>query len=101
MTRRLPRFLTELLRLRTRGETLFALLGLPIGIAGFVFTVVTLSVSAGLLITFVGLPLLAVTGLVSRYLGSGVRVLGNRLLGPDILPPEPFRSDPGVLGWLG
>src|SRR5205085_10168250 len=47
MTRRVPRVLTELVRRRTWAETLYALLGLPLGIATFVFVVTTLSVSAG------------------------------------------------------
>ncbi|HEY7009766.1 MAG TPA: sensor domain-containing protein [Jatrophihabitantaceae bacterium] len=88
-------------RRRTWGELLYALLGLPLGIAGFVFTVVTLSVSAGLLITFIGIPLLAATGLASRYGGSGIRVLGNRLVGDDVPAPAAFRANPGVFGWLG
>jgi len=79
---------------------LYALLGLPIGITGFVFTVATPSVSAGLLVTFVGLPLLAVTGLMSRHAGSANRRLANRLTGADVPAPEPFRSKPGVLGWI-
>jgi signal transduction histidine kinase len=86
---------------RTWGELLYAVLGLPLGIAGFVFTVTTLSVSAGLLITFVGLPLLALTGLASRYLGMGVRLLGNKLVGDDpIAPPAPFVPKPGLFGWI-
>src|SRR3954470_22502450 len=48
MPRRLPRVLAVFTERRTWGELLFALLGLPLGIAGFVFTVVTVSVSAGL-----------------------------------------------------
>jgi signal transduction histidine kinase len=86
---------------RTWGELLYGLLGLPLGIAGFVFTVVTLSVSAGLLITFVGLPLLAVTGLASRYIGMGVRSLGNTLVGDTVAAPAPFVARPGLFGWLG
>jgi signal transduction histidine kinase len=59
------------------------------------------SVSAGLLITFVGLPLLAATGLLSRYGGAAIRVLGNRLTGDPVQAPAPFRAKPGVFGWLG
>jgi signal transduction histidine kinase len=101
MTRRLPRFLAELVRPRTWSEFLFAVLGLPLGVAGFVFTVVTFTTSAGLLVTFVGLPLMAITGLASRYLGSSSRMLGNRLLGAEIPPPQPFHANPGLLGWIG
>jgi len=100
MPRRLPRFLTVFRERRTWGELLYALLGLPLGLAGFVFTVVTLALSAGLLVTFVGLPLLALTGLMSRYGGSVLRRLGNKLTGTDVPAPEPFRGKPGVLGWI-
>src|SRR3569832_2540458 len=101
MTRHLPGWLAEPFRRRTWAEFLYALVALPIVIAGFVFTVVTLSVSAGLLGTFIGLPLLAVTGLASRYTGSGLRRLANRLVGADIPAPPPFRANPGMLGWIG
>src|SRR3569832_1770520 len=71
MTRHLPGWLAEPFRRRTWAEFLSALVALPIGIAGFGFSVVRLSVRAGLLVTFFGLPLLAGTGLASRYSGSG------------------------------
>ena len=100
MPRPLPRLLTVFKERRTWGELLYALLGLPLGVAGFVFTVVTLAVSAGLLVTFVGLPLLALTGLFSRYGGSVMRRLANRLTGSEVPAPEPFRGKPGVLGWI-
>lgn len=91
---------TQLLRRQTWAELLYALLGLPIGIAGFVFTVTTISVSGGLIVTFVGLPLLAATGLASRYLGSGLRKLSNSLVGTAVAPPQRFRAGPGMFGWL-
>jgi signal transduction histidine kinase len=101
MTRHLPGWLAELFRRRTWAEFLYAVLGLPIGVAGSMFTVVTLAVSAFLLVTFIGLPLLALTGLASRYLGSGLRRMANRLVGADIPPAQRFRANPGLLGWIG
>jgi signal transduction histidine kinase len=101
MIDRLPRPLAELLRRRTWAETLYAVLGLPIGVAGFVFTVVTLSASAFLAVTFIGLPLMAVTGLASRRIGSGLRRFANRLIGTRIGAPQPFRPNHGLLGWIG
>jgi signal transduction histidine kinase len=100
-TARLPAFLTAPLQRRTWAELLYALLGLPLGVAGFVFVVPTTAASAGLLITFVGLPLLAVTGLGARWLGYGVRRLANELIGADVEAPQPFRANPGLLGWIG
>jgi signal transduction histidine kinase len=95
------RLLTEPIRRRAWAELLFAVLGLPIGVIGAAFTVVTLLASTGLLITFIGLPLLAASGLASRWLGSVVRGLANRLVGAGIPAPQPFRRNPGLFGWLG
>jgi signal transduction histidine kinase len=100
MSAHLPTALAVFGRRRTWGELLYAVLGLPLGVAGFTFTVTTLSVSAGLVITFVGLPLLAVTGLASRYFGSWIRSLANRLTGSNVAPPAPFRTEPGVFGFI-
>jgi signal transduction histidine kinase len=71
-----PAFFTALFTVRTRRELLYALLGLPLGVAGFVFTVVTVSVSAGMLIT-----------LVAPWVVRGVLAIDNMLaralLGPS------------------
>ncbi|MFN2560474.1 MAG: sensor histidine kinase [Jatrophihabitans sp.] len=99
--RPVSRLLSELLRRRTWREALYGLVGLPIGIAGFVFTIVALALSGGLLITFIGLPLLAATGLASRQIAAGLRRLANRLVGADIPAPQPFRPERGLLGWIG
>jgi signal transduction histidine kinase len=101
MNPRVPALLTALFTRRTWTELLYAVLGLGLGIAGFTFTAVTVSVSGGMLITFVGLPLLAATGLLSRWFGYGVRHLANTLADAQIRPPEPFRAQPGLFGWLG
>jgi signal transduction histidine kinase len=98
---RVPRFFTALLQRRTWAELLYALLGLPVGVAGFVFVVTTVSISAGMLITFVGLPLLAASGLVSRGVGWQLRAGANTLLGWGIAAPARFRARPGLFGWLG
>ena len=95
-----PTFVGALVARRTWAETLYALIGLPLGVAGFVYTVTSLSISAGLLVTFVGLPLLAITGLGARWFGSGMRVLSNSLAGSAVPAPPPFRSHPGLLGWI-
>jgi signal transduction histidine kinase len=99
--RRDPGFLTALFERRTWTELLYALLGLPLGVVGFTFVVTTTSVSVGLLITFVGLPLLALSGLAARWIGYGIRGLADTLAGANVPPPQPFRANPGLLGWIG
>lgn len=99
--RRVPAFFTALGERRTWLELAYALVALPIGIAGFVFTVVTVSVSGGMVaVTLVGIPMLAATGLASRWLGFQWRRAANAWLGWQIAAPEPFRSRPGFLGWI-
>ena len=102
MTRSLPAPLAVYGSRRTWGELLYAVLGLPLGVAGFTYTVTTLSVSAGLAITFVGLPLLAVTGLIGREGADLVRRLGNKLAGAAV-PDRPRERRPrqNMMGWLG
>ena len=87
----------------TWGELLYALLGLPLGIAGFVFAVVTLSVGAGLGVTFIGLPILAVTGIGAKLLADVIRRLANSLTGTAVPPRRPVIADAGSsrLGWVG
>lgn len=102
MTASLPAPLAVFLRRRTWGELLYALLGLPLGIAGFTFVVTTVSVSAGLAVTFVGLPLLAVAGIVAKYGADGIRRTANRLTAARVagrpIGPRPAR---GTLAWIG
>jgi signal transduction histidine kinase len=98
----LPAPFAVFFRRRTWGELLYALLGLPFGIAGLVFVVTTLSVSAGLAVTFVGLPLLAITGIAAIALADAVRRTGNALLGTDVAAPSLRpREGRGLLGWIG
>jgi signal transduction histidine kinase len=96
-----PAPLSVFTRRRTWGELAYAVLGLPQGIAFFTFTAATLTVSAGLAVTFVGIPLLAATGLASRLIGNEARRVGNALTGSTIPAPAPFRRNPGLLGWIG
>ncbi|HEX7354505.1 MAG TPA: sensor domain-containing protein [Mycobacteriales bacterium] len=99
--RRVPAFFTALLTRRTWAELLYALVGLPQGVFGFVFVVVTTSLSLGLIVTFVGLPLLAASGLVARWIGWQWREGTNAFLGWDTPAPRRFRSGRGLFGWLG
>lgn len=79
----LRRAIAPLGRARTYTETLYQLLNLPIGIALFTLFVTMLSVSAGLAITLVGIPLLVLTIGLGRVVGAIERARARLLLGTD------------------
>ena len=54
-------------------DFLYLVLGLPVGIAAFSFAVTAFALSAGLAITLVGLPLLVLTLLASRWIAKARR----------------------------
>ncbi|GAB3956972.1 sensor histidine kinase [Streptomyces sparsus] len=76
---------------RTWREFGHVLTGLPIATLSFSLLVTMTSASAGLLITFVGVPLLALTLLTARALGRAERARARGLLRLDVGEPEPVR----------
>jgi signal transduction histidine kinase len=85
---------------RTWAEMLYLVVAFPLAVAGFVFVLVSFCLGILLAITFIGLPLLAVTGLGARRLGSVQRRLARAVLGERVPPPLPFAPQPGLFGWL-
>ncbi|MGH9052795.1 MAG: sensor histidine kinase [Acidimicrobiia bacterium] len=81
-------------------ETIYVLAKLPLSFAGFVFVVISLALGSALTVTFIGLPLLASSGLAARTLGSVHRRLARALLDERVEAPPPFARGPGFLGWL-
>jgi signal transduction histidine kinase len=77
---------------RTWREFGYALVNLPMAITGFVWTVTMLSLSAGLLITFVGLPLLVLTLTGCRAIGRIERARARSLLYLEVDEPGPVRT---------
>ncbi|POX41775.1 histidine kinase [Streptomyces sp. Ru73] len=87
---------------RTWREFLYLLLGLPVAVVLFTYAVTTVSLGAGLLITFLGIPVLAAGLAGCRGLGALERVRAHALLGLDVRAPEPVRTaKPGLMGWVG
>jgi hypothetical protein len=74
------------------------LLGLPLGIAYFVWIVTGLSLGAGLAITLLGIPILTLVLANIRPLLMGERALANALLGTNLAP---VAIAPRGDGWLG
>ncbi|MEU7435164.1 sensor domain-containing protein [Streptomyces sioyaensis] len=87
---------------RTWRETLYLLLNLPMSLVMFTYTMVVVSLGAGLLVTFLGIPVLAAGLAGARGLGSLERARARALLGLDVAEPGPVRAaKPGPMGWVG
>ena len=100
--RRLPVGLRAPFEGRSWREFGYVLLGLPIGVLMFVYAVTMLSLGAGLLVTFLGIPVLAAGLAGCRGLGAMERARARGLLGLDVADPEPLRmKKPGVMAWMG
>jgi len=90
--------LRPLITLRGYGALAHHLLGLPLGIAYFVWLVTGISVGLGLVITLVGIPILTLVLASVRPLLAAERAMANALLGAGI-PAAPLA--PEGEGWFG
>ncbi|MEU2554778.1 sensor domain-containing protein [Streptomyces sp. NPDC013313] len=99
---RLPAALRAPVEARSWRELGHVLLGLPVAVVLFCWTVTMVSLGAGLLITFLGVPVLA-AGLVGcRGFGVLERTRARALLRVEVADPEPLRTaKPGAFGWMG
>lgn len=89
--------LTELLTLwfrkRTWSSALYLLLGLPLGIVYFTFVVTATSLSVGMIVSLVGIPLLVGTFIGVRMLAKLDVKIGNTIQGTNIvLPPATWNE---------
>nr|BFD83293.1 sensor histidine kinase [Streptomyces sp. Xyl84] len=99
---RLPAALRAPVEARSWRELAYVLLSLPIGILLFTYAVTMVSLGAGLLVTFLGIPVLAGALAGCRGLGVLERVRARGLLGLDVAEPEPLRmKGHGPLAWTG
>ncbi|CAM5617049.1 histidine kinase OS=Streptomyces alboniger OX=132473 GN=CP975_20685 PE=4 SV=1 [Streptomyces alboniger] len=99
---RLPAGLRAPFEARSWRELTYVLLGLPIGVLMFVYAVTMVSLGMGLLVTFLGIPVLAAGLAGCRGLGALERVRARVLLGLDVATPEPLRMRKrGALAWMG
>ena len=83
-------------QLRVWTETVHLLSNLAVGIALFAAIVTMVSVSAGLLVTLLGVPLLVLTVLGGRTIGVMERARAKALLNLDLPAPARFVADGGL-----
>ncbi|WP_411081801.1 sensor histidine kinase [Streptomyces sp. cmx-18-6] len=84
-------------------EVVHLLLNLPMGIAGFVYSILVVAVGAGLSVTAIGLPVLVGGLRGARSLGRLERGRARSMLGVRIEEPSPLargRRERGILPWL-
>ncbi|MEU5089418.1 sensor domain-containing protein [Streptomyces sp. NPDC021356] len=99
---RLPAGLRAPFEARSWREFGYVLLSLPISILLFTYAVTMVSLGAGLLVTFVGIPVLAGALAGCRGFGALERVRARGLLGLEVGEPEPLRmKGHGPLAWTG
>ncbi|MGW5445687.1 sensor histidine kinase [Streptomyces asiaticus] len=89
-------------------EFLYVLISLPMAILTFVYTVTMIALGAGLLITFLGVPVLGAALAGCRALGVVERARARALLGLEVAEPEPVLGRRGGRGgrrgpvaWVG
>ncbi|MGW7573537.1 sensor histidine kinase [Streptomyces sp. NPDC054765] len=87
---------------RTWREFLYLFLSLPMSIVMFTYALVVTTLGAGLLVTFLGIPVLAGGLAGGRALGGLERARARALLELDVADPEPVRpSKATLMGWVG
>ncbi|WP_060881554.1 sensor histidine kinase [Streptomyces scabiei] len=99
---RLPAGLRAPVEARSWREFGYVLLGLPVGILLFTYAVTMVSVGAGLLVTFLGVPVLAAGLAGCRGFVALERARARALLGAEVSAPEPLRpKGRGAMAWMG
>ncbi|MFF3333298.1 sensor histidine kinase [Streptomyces sp. NPDC002888] len=99
---RLPTALRAPIEARHWRELAYVVLSLPISIMLFTYAVTMVSLGAGLLVTFLGVPVLAAALAGCRGIGALERMRARGLLGLEVADPEPLRvRKNGLMGWMG
>ncbi|MCX5092144.1 sensor domain-containing protein [Streptomyces sp. NBC_00365] len=99
---RLPAPLRAPIEARSWREFGYVMLSLPLGLIMFTFAITMFSLGMGLLITFLGIPVLAAALAGCRGFGALERARARGLLGLDVAAPEPLRvRKHGAMAWMG
>ncbi|WP_306327741.1 sensor histidine kinase [Streptomyces venezuelae] len=99
---RIPAAIRAPFEARTWRAFLYVLVGLPLSICWFALSIALVSTGAGLLITFLGVPILAGALAMCRGFGAVERTRARALLDLDVKAPEPVRGRTGgAFSWMG
>ncbi|MER7112841.1 sensor histidine kinase, partial [Streptomyces sp. NPDC000229] len=100
---RLPVALRAPFEARTWREFGYLLIGLPLSVLYFALSIAMVSLGAGLVVTFLGIPLLAAALVMCRGFGMVERARARGLLGVEVADPSPVRgrSGTGLMAWVG
>ncbi|MFE0640831.1 sensor histidine kinase [Streptomyces sp. NPDC058877] len=99
---RLPAAIRAPFEGRTWRAVGYVLIGLPLSICWFALSVALVSAGTGLLITFLGVPILAGALAMCRGFGVVERARARALLDHDVPAPEPVHGRTGgALSWMG
>ncbi|MFD3660287.1 sensor histidine kinase [Streptomyces sp. NPDC058659] len=99
---RLPAAIRAPFEARTWRALGYVLIGLPLSVIWFSLSVAFVSAGAGLLITFLGVPILAGALAMCRGFGAVERARARALLDLDVKAPEPVRGKTGgAFSWMG
>jgi signal transduction histidine kinase len=88
------------LTFRTWRELAYLLICPVVSTIAFTLTIAFTGIGLGLVITFIGLPLLAAVIYSGRIWGVVFRWLSKIFLRSPVAAPPPLARRPGVLGWL-
>ncbi|CAM5584895.1 sensor histidine kinase [Streptomyces narbonensis] len=99
---RLPAAIRAPFEARTWRALGYVLIGLPLSVLWFSLSIAFVSAGAGLLITFLGVPILAGALAMCRGFGTVERARAKALLDLDVKAPEPVRGKTsGPFSWMG
>ncbi|MFJ6635433.1 sensor histidine kinase [Streptomyces sp. NPDC091376] len=99
---RLPSALRAPFEGRTWREFAYLLLSLPLSVVFFSLALALTAAGAGLVVTFLGIPVLAGALAMCRGFGAVERARARALLRLDVADPAPVRAQrAGLMGWIG
>ncbi|MFF8830691.1 sensor histidine kinase [Streptomyces sp. NPDC015131] len=100
---RLPAVLRAPFEARTWREFGYLLIGLPLSVLYFSLSISLVSLGVGLVVTFLGVPVLAAALAMCRGFGTLERARARGLLGMRVSDPAPVRGreGKGLMGWVG